>query len=118
VEDYVRIKLGPKKIEDGAIDFEFYKKVPSITKDYRRKEFILEALASRNKEQLRDISRFYYETNGIYQKIVNYYASMYRFDWYVTTDNVAESANTDKVLKNYLEALSFFDNSRIKEISQ
>ena len=118
-EDYTSIKLGRQTIEDGAIDFNFYKKFKDgNTLNYRNKLFILDALASNKADLLRKISRYYYRTNGIYQKIINYCASMYRFDWYISSESVSENANEEKIVKNFINTLSFFDNSNIKATCQ
>ena len=37
------------------------------------------------------ISNYFYKTSGIYQRICNYFATMYRYDWYVVPEVFDES---------------------------
>lgn len=74
--DYGKIKVGIKTLEDAIIDLGFYKKI-----DGRRafdKRVIMRAIIDRDYRAIRIISDYFYRTNGIYQRIVNYYATMYR----------------------------------------
>ena len=76
---------------------------------FHDKGFILAALARRDIPLLREISRYFYRTSGIYQKVVNTFATMYRYDWYVTTENVTDSANSKNVVADCLKVLSTFE---------
>jgi len=74
--DYGKIKVGLKTLEDAIIDLGFYKKVEG-----RRcidKRTVLRAIIDKDYRAIRVISDYFYRTNGIYQRIVNYYATMYR----------------------------------------
>jgi len=74
--DYGKIKVGLKTLEDAIIDLGFYKKVEG-----RRcidKRVVLRAIIDKDYRAIRVISDYFYRTNGIYQRIVNYYATMYR----------------------------------------
>ena len=65
---------------------------------------------------MRIISDFFYNASGIYQTVCNYFAFLYRYDWYIYPENVKENAKTDKVLEEYVKILSYLDNSYIKKI--
>lgn len=65
---------------------------------------------------LRAISDFFYVTSGIYERACNYFAFLYRYDWYVTPEIYDESVKDEKVLKDFSKILTFFDNSYIKKI--
>jgi hypothetical protein len=67
-------------------------------------------------EELRAISNFYYNVNGIYQKVCNYFAFLYRYDWYISLDIQDASANKEKALKDFAKVLDFYDNSYIKKV--
>ncbi len=55
--------------------------------------------------------------NGIYQVVCNYYAFLYRYDWYVSTSLLDESKKTiEKVQKDTKRILEFMDNSHIKQL--
>lgn len=65
---------------------------------------------------LREISNYYYRTNGIYFRAVNTFATFYRYDWYVTPEIVTEPNNKeDKILKEFNFLLNFLDQSNIRK---
>ena len=75
--DYGKIKVGLKTLEDAILNLGNYKRI----KDHRcffDKATIIKAIADKDYRALRIISDYFYRTNGIYQRIVNYYATMYR----------------------------------------
>lgn len=70
-------------------------------------------------ETLRKVSKFYYNSNGIYKRICKYFAFLYRYDWYVVPEIydqsfIEEEKNVNKVLTDFAKALDFLDNSYIK----
>ena len=76
----------------------------------------MRALALCDYRQLREISDFFYRASGIYQTVCNYFAFLYRYDWYLYPENVKDSANRDTVIRDYTNMLSYFDNSHIKKL--
>ena len=75
-------------------------------------------LAENNLPELRNISSFFYDTYGIYERVCNYFAYLYRYDWYVMCD-VDESEKNIKekpILKDFNKILNYLDNSYIKKI--
>ena len=75
--DFSKIKIGTRTLDDAILDLGNYQKVD---KKLTRKESIIKALYDRNYSELREISRFYYETSGIYSRLCKYMAYMYRYD--------------------------------------
>lgn len=65
---------------------------------------------------MRDISNFFYNTNGIYSRICDYFAYLYRYDWYITPEIFDESIKSEKVLADFDKILTFLDNSHIKKV--
>lgn len=65
---------------------------------------------------IRKISDYFYRTNGIYQKAVNYYASMYKFDWYVVPEVLVDNYKEDQVVTEYVKMIDFFDKSTVKKM--
>lgn len=110
---YARLKIGSKAYEDVVIDFSAYEKLKR--RYFHNKEAIIQALAENDVPTLREISKYFYRTNGIYQKVVNYYATMYRFDWYMVPEVFSENANEDKITKDFIKVLDYFDNSNLKK---
>lgn len=88
-----------------------------VTKNtkFGQKGYILKCLAENNLKELRNISHFYYNLNGIYSRTCDYFASLYRYDWYVVPQSDKE-ANADKLLKDFSKLLTFLDNSYVRKI--
>ena len=111
--DYNKIKIGVKTVQDAVLELGSYR--------YGKKEFVnkaqvMKALAEKDVRSLRAISNYFYRTDGIYQKVVNYFATMYRFDWYIVPDILDDSIKEDKVLKEFIKILDYLDNSYIKKL--
>ena len=111
--DYNQVKIGVKTVQDAVLELGSYK--------YGKKEFVnkaqvMKALAEKDIRALRAISNYFYRTDGIYQKVVNYFATMYRFDWYIVPDILDDSIKEDKVLKEFIKILDYLDNSYIKKL--
>lgn len=73
-------------------------------------------MADRNLEELRAISNFYYSISGIYERVCNYFATLYRFDWYVTPTVYDDSIKDEKMLKEFNKVLEYLDASHIKKL--
>ena len=109
-----KVRLGTRPFSDASIDIsQYFDKVEQL--NYRNKFFVLGALANNDFKTIRKISKFFYMTNGIYQKVVNYYASMYRYDWYMAAEPFTESVNNEKVITDFVKNLTYFDNSQIRK---
>lgn len=106
------MSIGKKKYEDIALDLDSLK---STNRNYNNKKSVLKALADRNVAELREISNYFYRTSGLYSRIVNYFAQMYRYDWYldVSTYDKLTKAQQKKQLGEFFKTLDFFDNSYI-----
>jgi hypothetical protein len=65
---------------------------------------------------LREISNYFYKTNGIYQRLCNYVATMYRYDWYVVPEVYKEGTKGEEIVKDLHKVLNFMDNSYISKI--
>lgn len=75
--DFTKIKVGAKTLEDAILDLGSFQKVD---KHYSRKEAILKSLYDNDYAEMREISKFYFETSGIYSRLCKYMAYMYRYD--------------------------------------
>lgn len=109
--DYSRLKLGNKFVDDISYEDGFLHKVnPSLADKY----IVLNALQRRDYCKLREISEFFYETSGIYQRLCDYMAFLYKYDWmvipYVNDTNIPDS----KVLTAFNKALTFLDDFDVK----
>lgn len=109
---YNKIKVGPKTLDDAVLKLGSYSKnVQNINKGS-----ILTALSSRDNRELRRISNFFYNTNGIYMRACNYFAQLYRYDWYIEPDTNDNNYKPEKITQDFIKVSRYFDNSYIKKI--
>ena len=111
--EYNKIKIGTKTVQDAVLELGTLK---YGHKELTSKKFIMRALADKNMRALRAISNYYYRTSGIYQRVIDYFATMYRFDWYVVPDILDDSIKEEKVLKDFVRILDYLDNSYLKKL--
>ena len=114
--NFGKIKIGPKSLEDAVLN------LGTITKafpkhSYVDKKYILNTIISNNIEEMRAISNFYYNLNGVYERVCNYFAYLYRYDWYVVPEIYDEEIKEEKILKDFNKVLNYLDNSYIRKIS-
>ena len=112
--EFKKIKVGVKTLDDAVLNLGSLKSsLP--TNNYTRKGYIYKALADNDVKELRNISNFYYNLNGMYQKVCNYLAFLYRYDWYVVPEIYDNNAKEEKIMKDFNRILNFLDNSYIKK---
>lgn len=114
-DEYGKIKVGAKVVEDAVLTLGQLKCVdPRIA----NKGIVLKALYERDLPLLREISNYFYTISGVYQRACDYYANLYRYDWYVVPeifeDN--EKKNEEKIIQDFVKHLDFLDNSHIKKM--
>ena len=98
-DSYAKLKIGTRSYDNAVLDLSYYDKLDN--RGFRSKEFVIQALINNDIPTLRQISRFFYKTNGIYQKIVNYFASMYRYDWYMVPEVLSDKANEVNIVADF-----------------
>lgn len=76
----------------------------------------MDAIMRRDYTKLRQISDFFYAASGIYQTVCNYYAFLYRYDWYIYPENVKSNSKPEKVVEEYERILKYLDRSYIKKL--
>lgn len=112
---YNRIKVGVKKLEDATLELGSFKKA-FPTHGYVNKNYIYKVLSDNNVAEMRNISNFYYNTNGIYRRLCDYFAFLYRYDWYVVPEVYDKTVKTEKLEKDLTRILSYLDNSYIRKV--
>ena len=110
---YGKIKIGTKSLEDAVLNLG---SIQRETRNQINKGVIYRALADNDVERLREISNYFYKTSGIYQRVCNYFATMYRYDWYVVPEVYDESVKEEKIVGDFNKVLNYLDNSYIKKI--
>ena len=109
------IKVGKKEITEAVLNLSAASK--KVNRKLSDKNYILKALADNNAEDLRAISNHYYRLDGIYSRVCNYYAGLYRYDWYCEPVVFDENMAEDKVIAEFHTVLTYLDNSNIKLVS-
>ena len=110
---YGKMKVGVKTLDDATLDLGYLKKIDRNLYD---KRIILQALVMKDVEALRAISNSFYISNGIYQKVCNYVANLYRYDWYVVPEIYDDKVKEEKIVKEFVSILKYLDNTYIKQI--
>ena len=113
---YKSIKVGVKKLDDALLSLGSFQTDASIRTSYGNKALLYKALLESDLRSLRDFSKFFYKTSGIYQKLCQYVAFMYRYDWYIMAEIFEEDTKEEKILKDFSKLLNFLDNSYIKKL--
>ena len=109
------IKVGTKSLEDAVLNLGSLQK--SFSKgNYTNKNYVQYTIGQHDLPELRAISNFYYNVSGIYERVCNYFATLYRYDWYVAPTVYDDTAKNDKILKEFNKVLEYLDGSHIKKI--
>lgn len=114
--DFNSIKVNDKKLDGATIQLgNLSKAFPRH--GYTNKGYILKAMARHDLEEMRNISNFYYNVNGMYERVCNYFAFLYRYDWYVVPEVYDyDDLNEEKCLRDFSKILNYLDNSYIRKI--
>jgi hypothetical protein len=88
----------------------------TVERNLGDKTTVLRALADRDYETLREISRYFYATNGIYHRVCDYAAFMYRYDWYLEPEIFDTEVPSKTVLSDFSKILDYIDKSHIKKV--
>ena len=110
---YGKIKVGVKSLNNATIALG---SLAEANKNYGDKRIILKALAEQDVDKLREISNYFYRTSGIYQRACNYFATMYRYDWYIVPEVYETQPKEEKVITEFSRILTYLDNSYIKKV--
>ena len=109
--NFAQIRVGAHKLGDAALEISQYEKADA---NLGKKENVMRAIARSDYDQMREISNFFYRTSGIYKRLIDYMAGLYRYDWFITPCT-EDNAKPEKVKTEFFKVLRFFDNSSIKK---
>lgn len=123
--DFNKIKVGIKNLDDAVVESPLKK----VNKNFADKDFILKALDRADVFTLKEISKFYYRTSGIYKRLCKYMAFLYRYDWYIVpyisggdtypAEEKKEDINAkqvNKILDSFFKVLRYLDNFKAKQM--
>ena len=77
---------------------------------------IYQALANNDLVELRRISNLFYRISGMYQRVCDYFAYLYRYDWYVVPEVYSDNVSEEKVLTDFSKILNYLDSSYLKKL--
>ena len=90
---YGKIKIGTKSLEDAVLNLG---SIQRETRNTINKSVIYRALIDNDLEKLREISNYFYLANGIYTRVCDYYANLYRYDWYCVPEIFEETIKEER----------------------
>ena len=125
---YTKVKIGMKQLEDanvaiGAGD----NKISGNSSNFSNKSYVLSQIDNRNAKSLAQISKYYYQTSGIYSRLCRYMAYLYKYDWKVTPyinapelivedDDLENNVKINKnIIKNFNKVLHYLDMFNVKK---
>ena len=110
--DFNKVKVGLKTLEDAVLTSsgDLKKANPRLAD----KNEVLKAIDNCDLALMREISDFFFKTNGIYSRLCKYMANLYRYDWMLTPYINEEKADLDKVLTQFHQGLTLLDNFNVK----
>lgn len=111
--DFAQLRVGLKTLDDAILDLGSLKKT---NRNYGDKNAVLRALAQKDYTMLREISNYFFEVSGMYERLCKYFAFLYRYDWYVVPYVEDESIKEDKILTEFTKVLNYLDASNIKQL--
>lgn len=112
VTDFTKTKVGLKTLEDAVLNIET--DVQKANPRLSSKNTVLQAIDKNDLDELREISEFWYRTNGIYQRLCKYMANLYCYDWMLTPYIADDKIKEEKVLKIFYDGLTLLDNFNVK----
>lgn len=109
--DFSKMRIGLRSVNDALVNLGTFKK---INRSYGDKTFVMNAIYKHDYATLREISKYFYESSGIYYRLCRYLAFLFRYDWYVTP--YVNDMKGEKVLKEVSRVLLYLDKSEVKRL--
>lgn len=108
------MKVGLRSLDDAVLKLGT---LGNANKKFADKNFVLKSIKDRKYETVRKISEYYYDSSGIYARLCQYLAYLYKYDWFITPYIIKkDKSSTTRLLNDYTRVLSYFDNSDIKRL--
>lgn len=112
--DFNKMKVGNKVLaNDVTAVLDFF-----VNNDTRMtREKIQRAIKQDDIIQLREISKHYFTKSGIYSRLCQYMASLYRYDWTITPIFYGGYSHSqkEKIASNWYKASFFLENCQLKK---
>ena len=113
--DFNKIKDGAKTLQ-GNIEYVLNWNDEQEGGRRVSRRMIQRAIDQNDAKELRMISNYFYNTSGIYSRLVRYMAYLFRYDYFITPIIYDNKISEDKVVKNWFQAAQLLDNSGLKKL--
>lgn len=111
-----KMRVGNRTVPaDALLSLDYFE-----TKSTRKqeKERVEKAIEQKNISALRQISDYYYNKSGIYERLCKYIAYLYRYDRFVTPiiyDKKLIDTKKDKIIEGWYKSCKFLENCNLKK---
>lgn len=117
---YNQVRVGSKTLSDGVTVNKIDPTQRFSARMFTRERVML-AIERQDLKLLRQMSKYFYMKSGIYERLCNYMASMFLYDWFITPQIydqklIATEAGKKKIMEGWWKASQFLDNCRLKQI--
>lgn len=110
--NFNKIKVGKKSLADDVfLDTEYWYK---NNKPVRRQD-VERAIERNSVVELRRISKYFFNTNGIYSRLCRYMAFLYKYDWFITPIVKDDKIKPEKIVEGWYKSSSLLENSKLKK---
>ena len=111
---YNQIKVGGKSLKDDA--FLNVDAVQTIKNNKPiKKDLVIKVINSKDLNQARVISDYFYNKSGIYERLIKYMAHFFRYDFFVTPVQYDKTVPQNKIVEGWYKACLFLENSKLKK---
>lgn len=114
--NFNKIKIGNKTLKnDVTASIDSIRDKRSFTPRIDRKT-VERALNNWDIPKLREISRHFFYTSGIYSRLCRYMAFLYRYDYFITPIVYDKKIKNEKVIEGWYKSCTLLDNSKLKKL--
>lgn len=115
--DFGLLKVRSLKVKSSQMPINEFK-TTQLSFDRMTNQQLIEIINSKDIQRKRELSKWFFEKNGMYARAVRYLSDIYRFDFMIypnldLEDDLPE-AEQKKILKAFNLVLEHFDNSAIQ----
>lgn len=114
--DFNKIKVGKSTLQNDVtalIDSVADKR--AFTRKVDR-PMVERAIDNQNILELREISKYFYFTSGIYARLCRYMAFLYRYDYFLTPIVYDDKIKDEKVIEGWYKGCTLLDNSNLRKM--
>lgn len=111
---YNQIKVGGKSLKDDAfLDVDAVQTIKNNKPI--KKDLVIKVINSKDLNQARVISDYFYNKSGIYERLIKYMAHFFRYDFFVTPVQYDKTVSQSKIVEGWYKACLFLENSKLKK---